>query len=284
MATFIRIALFIALILGLQACGNITPRGGAGYLGQPYYQQVYPATLVNGRMVVNTGAPMSAYAYNVGMAPNTYPAYIMPDGRWNIAGFVESNPPIIVDGSVPSTMGTMSGAIPAGMTPDRARQLLADLRAVTPNPCSGESNTKGTSVGVALGAAAGAVIGAVFSRNPGQGALRGAAIGGVLGAASGHSDVTMSCEAWSTREAELQTVVYAGEPRCRDALHQREVNGRLGTTKTRDCGTVEGKNFERIGEGKPKTAQAPAAHTAPPPPRRAPISTPPKLEEELPPK
>lgn len=207
-----RIIVFLALILGLAACGTVQPSAGgaatgygsgmtAGYADPAMSQVVYPAQIgPKGRWVVNTGAPMSAFALNSGAAPGTHPAFLEPDGRWNIAGFVQANPPTLVGGGAPvptaasmpvaayqpQTGATAQLAIQAlsGLRPDQARAMRIRLEATRAQACDG---TRGTTIGALIGA----VIGNLLT---GDGF--GTAAGAFIGLAGGHADAQASCQNW----------------------------------------------------------------------------------------
>lgn len=276
-----QLVIAVLVLLGLSGCAAPQPyMGRGGYAGQGDYlprQQLHPAhsrvvyaayTGPNGQWVVDTRAPMSAYRYNSGFAPQTQPAFIELDGRWNIGGFTQSNPPIL-EGGVPnqqalnalsSQYGTASGVAPTlggGMSPEFAAELLAELER-QPNPCTARESTLRTAIGTVIGVAAGAAITSGHNRG------KGAVVGGLAGAAFGNGGASAACQRYTDARLALQAVIDAAKPRCRDELHQREVDGRLMTDKTRDCGATEAKDFDRIGQGQPTAKSQPMRMQRPP--------------------
>lgn len=163
-----------------------------------------------------------------------------------------------------SFAGSANGVVPQGMTPERAKDRIAELNQRYSQLCSGENRTKETAISAAIGAAAVGAIGAVTARKGERNEkfAQGALIGGLGGAAVGSGGVVQTCQALYDERRQLQQVVDAGEPRCLDGLKQREVNGVLSTEKSRDCAAIEGKDFERIGQGR---AAAPVASQRPVP-------------------
>ena len=281
----------IVVLLGLSGCAAPMPyMGSGGYAGGGYNQYSRPVSQPHsahrqvvygayagpdGRFVVDTRTPLSAYAFNAGAAPGMYPAFQEPDGRWNIAGFTQSNPPDLA-GGVPnqrayggtpmvnpamlSQYGTASGVAPTlggGMSPEAAARELAEHES-RPNPCTSQESTLRTAIGTVIGVAAGAAITSGHNRG------KGAVVGGLAGAAFGNGGASAGCQRYTDARLALQAGIDAAKPRCRDELHQREVDGRLMTDKTRDCGATEAKDFDRIGQGQPTAKSQPMRMQRPP--------------------
>jgi hypothetical protein len=138
------------------------------------------------------------------------------------------------------------------MSPEMASQLLAELER-QPSPCTARESTTRTAIGTVIGVVVGAVLGGGRNHN------RGAIIGGLIGAAGGNSSADWTCQRYTDTKLALRAAIDGAKARCRDELHQREVDGRIMTNKTRDCGATEVRDFERI-----ETVSKPAPIQMPP--------------------
>ncbi|TXH06778.1 MAG: glycine zipper 2TM domain-containing protein [Candidatus Moraniibacteriota bacterium] len=190
---------------------------------------------------------------------NVHTPYMgMYGGRCYYHGFVQpTNDPCLSGQAMarfgnPAAYGQMQSVAPAigGMSPEMATELLAELDR-QPNPCTVRESTTRTMIGTAIGAVVGAVIGG------GRNHARGAIVGGLIGAAGGNSSADWTCQRYTDTKLALRATIDAAKPRCRDGLHEREVDGRLMTSKTRDCSATEARDFDRIGENRPATRPRP---------------------------
>jgi hypothetical protein len=244
----VRVLVALLLLLGLTGCGTIHPVSGGVQTGyytvhrpdgayrvpvdvahysnrhyapaakayQAHHQQVYLAVRgQRGKWEVDSCATMTQYQFNTGIglpAQRVRPAYLMPDGRWNIGGMVQINPPSIIGEcaiQAPAVMGMtrttslVPGSVPmlGGMSPETASKLLVELEAKG-NPCSAGSHTGNVTVGAIIGGIALAVL---------TGDVRWAAAGALVGAAGGNGNAQWSCQAYTdTRHALLAVIDQNG--------------------------------------------------------------------------
>lgn len=223
------LAILLILAAAFGGCATSEPYHRSGYIApSPYalhsaYQRVvYPAHLDPTRgWVVDARTPLSAYAFNSGVAPrDTHPAYQERDGRWNIAGFVQSNPPSVIGGVPRTSLAGHSGMTDGlsasdDMTPERAKLELAKLEAN--NKACTKAEKRGQAVeGAAVGAAAAGAIGAVTARRgeKSEKFVQGAVLGAVLGAFAGHSQASEDCREFLVEHRRLKAIIAAGESRC----------------------------------------------------------------------
>lgn len=229
----------LVVLCGLVGCAAPMPYvGSGGYAGQTDryntgygYQQPIPAGYAN------------AHTPYMGMHGGRcyHHGFIQPTNELCLSGAIQTPTTNTAYTSQYGVSG--SGVAPSlggGMSPEMATELLAELER-QPNPCTARESTTRTMIGTAIGAVVGAVIAGGRNHN------RGAIIGGLIGAAGGNSSADWTCQRYTDTKLALRATIDRAKARCRDELHQVEVDGRLVTRKTRDCGATEARDFERIG-------------------------------------
>ncbi|QQR78590.1 MAG: hypothetical protein IPJ68_05990 [Candidatus Moraniibacteriota bacterium] len=259
MNAIIRLVIAVLVLLGLSGCAAPQPyMGSGGYAGQtdrysgydPRYSRRIPPGYVN---------PDTPYM-GLHRGRCYYLGFIQPTNDLCLSGQVTAGPANLAAYGQPSQYGTASGVAPTlggGMSPEAAARELAELES-RPNPCTSQESTLRTAIGTVIGVAAGAAITSGHNRG------KGAVVGGLAGAAFGNGGASAACQRYTDARLALQAVIDAAKPRCRDELHQREVDGRLMTDKTRDCGATEVKDFDRIGQGQPTAKSQPMRMQRPP--------------------
>lgn len=231
----------LVVLCGLVGCAAPMPyMGSGGYAGQTDryntgygYQQPIPAGYAN------------AHTPYMGMHGGRcyHHGFIQPTNELCLGGSMIQTPAAHVPSQAMQSASPYGGSAPSldgSMSPEMATELLAELER-QPNPCTARESTTRTMIGTAIGAVVGAVIAGGRNHN------RGAIIGGLIGAAGGNSSADWTCQRYTDTKLALRATIDRAKARCRDELHQVEVDGRLVTRKTRDCGATEARDFERIG-------------------------------------
>ncbi len=281
MNVFIRTSIVLVAI-GLSACGSIPPDpyGYGGYhrpVVVPDRLGYQVETMPGGRSYVAVLNPDRTWTVDTdrplapGVAAPTgfLTAYRGRDQQWRINGnavpdrlVVMNRVPQGFDGVYQPQAGLQSGvgvSSVAGISAESAAMLLRELE-TGGNPCTAKSHNSRLTVGSVIGGLVGVVL---------TGDLRGLAFGALIGASGGSSEAKWNCMSYTRTRMALLSVIDAAKARCESTLSQREVNGVLSTTKTKECKAIEAMDFERIGQGQAQaTAAAPTPAPAAPVPRR----------------
>lgn len=255
MNAIIRTIAVVLALLSLYGCAAPMPyMGSGGYAGQAdqrggngygRYQRHIPAGYINADTPYN--GLHGGRCYHLGFIQPTNDLCLsgqVTAGSTRQAGYGQQ-----MSGTMPGTAPSLDG----GMSPEMATELLAELER-QPNPCTAREATTRTTIGAFIGG----LVAAVIKRD-----IRWAAAGAAAGAIGGNSSATSMCQAYSDTRLALRATIDTAKPRCRDELHQYEVNGQLDMRKTRDCGATEPRDFDRIGENRP-TKPLPARMQRPP--------------------
>lgn len=283
MNAFIRFASFVLVIAGLQACGSIPsdPYGYGGYhrpVVVPDRLGYQVETMPGGRSYVAVLNPDQTWTVDTSrlLAPGTaapagfLTAYWGHDRQWRINGNAVPDRLVVVnrvpqgfDGVYQPQVGLQSGvgvSAVASISAESAVMLLRELESAG-NPCTAKNHNSRLTVGGVIGGLVGVVL---------TGDLRGLAFGALIGASGGSAEAKWNCVSYTRTRMVLLSVIDTARARCKSTLSQRETNGVLDTTKTKECTAIETMEFERIGQGQ---AQAAAAAPTPTPaasvPRRA---------------
>lgn len=269
--------LFVLAIGSLAACTTHPLIGYPGYGAPPAaasYQRHDVETIPVGHypLVLN---PDRTWTAQMGSPPEGASAigYFGHDKMWRVS--VDGGPfravpdRMVVMNHPPRGFGTMApyqGTYPVdlgiapfpGVSAELAKLILADIDKGK-DPCtSSEKRSSMTAFSFITGLATFALTGDA-----------GIGLGVGLLSSLGASDrAQWTCDFHRRFRWSLMATIEAAKPRCLETLKQRQINGVLHETLTRDCAAIEEKVFKRIGEVQSPTT--PASAPAPLAPRPAP--------------